>query len=123
MSQLSDRNKAQTATFFQKVFNDGDMDIIDAMIGPDYEFNGQPTTADQTKQWAQGLRKRFPDIHFSIEAMLGEDEKVALRWRMLGTDATSGKQLTATGTNILVIVDGKASSNDQGGGDVFSPVA
>lgn len=116
MSAVSDRNKAMIARFFQKVFNDGDMDIIDSTISPDYKYNGQAASAEGTKAWARALRAKFQDLHFVIEAMLGEDDTVALRWRMFGADAQTGQKLTTTGTNILVVVDGKAISNDQGGG-------
>jgi predicted ester cyclase len=123
MSATSDHNKALTVRFFEQVFNQGDLAIIDELIGPDYTFNGVPTTPEATKAWAQSLRARFPDLRFMIETILGEDEKVALRWRMVGTDQQSGHKVTTTGTNILVIVDGKALSNDQGGGDQFTAAA
>ena len=93
------------------------------MIGPDYTFNGSPTTAEGTKAWAKSLRAKFPDLRFTIETILGEDEKVALRWRLVGTDKESGVRGYVLGTNILVIVDSKAISNDQGGGDKFVPMA
>jgi predicted ester cyclase len=71
---------------------------------------------------AQGLRQKFPDLHFAVEAILAEDDKVALRWRMTGTDTQSGIKVTASGTNILVFVNGQAVSNDQGGGTDFTSV-
>jgi predicted ester cyclase len=123
MSTTSDRNKALTVRFFEQVFNQGNMGAVDDLLGPDYTFNGVPTSAAATKAWAQALRTRFPDLHFTIETILGEDDKVALRWRLVGTDTQSAHKVTTTGTNILVVVDGKALSNDQGGGDHFTPVA
>lgn len=122
MSAVSDSNKALMARFFQQVFNEGDMAIVDAVIGPDYKYNGHPTSAADTKAWAQSLRSKYPDLHFVIETMLGEDDKVALRWRMLCTDPQSGQKVSATGTNIIVIVNHQAISNDQGGGNEFTPV-
>jgi predicted ester cyclase len=123
MSKTSDHNKALTVKFFEQVFNEGNFAIIDDMIGPDYTYNGHATTGEQTKAWANGLRSRFPDLHFTIEAILAEDEKVALRWRMVGTDKQTGHRVTTSGTNILFIVDGKAISNDQGGGTDFTPLS
>jgi predicted ester cyclase len=122
MSATSDLNKANATRFFERVFNQGDMDIVDALLGPDYRYNGQPTSADATKGWAQSLRAAFPDLHFTIETILAEDDQVGLRWRMTGT--RDGKKLTNSGTNILVFAGGQAISNDQGGGSPadFKPV-
>ena len=48
----------------------------------------------------------MPDLNFVIEDILGEDNQVALRWRMRGTtvsgDATpGGVAIETTGTNIF----------------------
>jgi predicted ester cyclase len=122
MSAVSDRNKKSTEEFFQKVFNEGDMSVVDTLLAPGYKYNGHAGPVASTKMWAQGLRQKFPDLHFAVEAILAEDDKVALRWRMTGTDTQSGIKVTASGTNILVFVNGQAVSNDQGGGTDFTPV-
>jgi predicted ester cyclase len=121
MSQVSDYNKSLTVKFFEKVFNEQNYDIVSSMLSPDYKYNGRPTSAAETVTWAEGLRQKYPDLHFIIEAILGEDEKVALRWRMTVTDPASGTKGYVTGTNIIVFVDSKALTNDQAGGDEFIP--
>jgi predicted ester cyclase len=121
MSQTSDYNKSLTVKFFERVFNQQDYDIVPSMLSPDYKYNGKTTSAADTVAWAKALRQKYPDLHFIIEAILGEDEKVALRWRMTVTDSSSGTKGYVTGTNIIVFVDGKALTNDQAGGDQFIP--
>lgn len=120
MSYTSDLNKSNTVRFFNLVFNDGNMDVVDELISPDYKFNGVATSALATKQWASGLRASYPGLHFSIERILAEDDNVALRWRMTAT-APNGVKGYITGTNILVFVSGQAIANDQAGGDTFLP--
>lgn len=122
MSATSDQNKRTIVRFFEEVFNKGNMYVVDEILASNYQYNGQPTSAKDTKAWATGLRQRFPDLHFTIETILAEDDKVALRWRMTGTDQASKKQVYATGTNIIVLASGKALTNDQGGGTDFFPV-
>jgi len=117
MSATSDLNKANTIRFFNEVFNDGKMGVIDILISPEYKFNGIQTSPDGTRQWAEGLRAALPDLHFSIECILAEDAHVALRWRMTATKA--GKAGYITGTNILVFSNGQAIANDQAGGSDF----
>jgi len=123
MSQESDYNKSLTVKFFEQVFNQQNYDIVKVVISPYYKFNGVATSADQTVAWAKSLQVKYPGLHFSIEAILGEDEKVALRWRMDVTDPSSKVKGYVSGTNILVFVSGQALTNDQAGGDTFIPVA
>jgi len=123
MSQESDYNKSLTVKFFEQVFNQQNYDIVKVLLNPNYKFNGVATSADHTVAWAKSLQAKYPGLHFSIEAILGEDEKVALRWRMDVTDPNSKVKGYVSGTNILVFVSGQALTNDQGGGDKFIPVA
>lgn len=123
MSQLSDYNKSLTVKFFEQVFNQQNYDIVKTLINPNYKFNGVATSADQTVAWAKSLQEQYPGLHFSIEAILGEDEKVALRWRMDVADLKTGAKGYVSGTNIIVFVSGQALTNDQGGGDKFVPLA
>lgn len=122
MSDTSDLNKANTTKFFNLVFNEGNMGVINELISPDYKFNGVATTHDGTAAWATGLRKEYPDLHFSIERILAENDNVALRWRMTATNAEKVAGYIS-GTNILVFVGGQAIINDQSGGDQFIPIA
>ncbi|MBC7404501.1 MAG: ester cyclase [Cytophaga sp.] len=112
MSNISDFNKECTKKFFTAAINSGDMSVIAELISPDYKFNGVATTADVTKAWALDLRQQFPDIHFLIESILAEDDSVALRWRMTGTNK-AGVKGYIVGTNILVFFNGQAISNNQ----------
>lgn len=122
MSQTSDYNKSLTVKFFEQVFNQQNYDVAASLISPDYKYNGTPASAADTVAWAKMLRQKYPDLLFLFEVILGEDEKVAFRWRMNATDQASGKKGYVSGTNIIVWVDGKALSNDQGGGTQFVPL-
>jgi predicted ester cyclase len=122
MSQTSDFNKSQTVKFFEQVLNQKNYDVVTDMLDPNYKFNGVKTSTADTVAWAKSLHQKFPDLHFVIEAILGEDDKVGLRWCMNVTDPASGKKGYISGTNILVFVSGKALTNDQGGGNEFVPV-
>jgi predicted ester cyclase len=115
------RNKENVAQFFDGVFNKGNLALIERMIGPGYTYNGQPTSAEGTKQWAMGLRQAFPDLHFTVDEILGEGEKVAIRWTMVGTDAKTNQKMTTSGTNIITNnAQGQAIANWQNGGTMQS---
>ena len=63
--------------------------------------------------WVQALRSEFSGLVFTIEAILAEDDKVALRWRMTAPASGAGGAGYVTATNILSFVGGQAISNDQ----------
>ena len=121
MSETSDQNKMTIVRFFEQVFNKGNLGVVDEILAPNYQYNGKPSAPDGTKKWVQSLRAKFPDLHFTIETILAEDDKVALRWLMTGTDQSTKEKGYCIGTNIIVLADGKAITNDQGGGDQFLP--
>jgi predicted ester cyclase len=56
----------------------------------------------------------FPDLHFTIEDMFAEGDKVATRWTIRGTHRgefmglpPTGNQVTWSGINITRVVEGK----------------
>jgi predicted ester cyclase len=108
--------KEQVRWFFLEVFNKGNFVPIDDLIGDNYTFNGQAQTRDQLKQWVTFLRTQLQGLNFTANDLLQDGSQVAIRWTLLGTDATTHVLMTNTGTNILTFVDGKAVSNWQNGG-------
>ncbi|HVI08377.1 MAG TPA: ester cyclase [Candidatus Binatia bacterium] len=107
--------KDGVAWFFAQVFNEGNFQPIDDLIGDNYTFNGQHQTRDQLKQWVTGLRAELAGLHFDHNDLLGDGCQVAIRWTLFGTK--DGVLMTNTGTNILTFgTDGKCLSNWQNGG-------
>ena len=121
-NQYVERNKKLATDFFTKVFNEGDLSIVSKMIGPNYTYNGQPTSPEGTQKWAEALRAQVPDLHFTIDDILGEGDQVALRWTLTGHDAEHNVAVTASATNILAFdASGLSVSNWQSGGEGLSP--
>ena len=123
MSDTSDENKALTVRFFEEAFNQGNLGVVDELLRPDYAYNGHPSPPAGTKAWVTRLRTQFPGLQFIVEAILAEDDKVALRWRMMIPVAAGRPAGHIVGTNILVFAAGQAVSNDQSGGGMadFAP--
>jgi predicted ester cyclase len=116
-------NKKLVRNFWVQVFNEGNMAPIDQLIGPNYTYNGEPSSPAAMKGWAESLRKELPDIHFTIDDLIGEDDKVAIRWTMVGTDSSSGQRVTTSATNVITLANGQALSNWQNGGTSLQPVS
>ncbi|MDQ4101228.1 MAG: ester cyclase [Thermoproteota archaeon] len=80
-----------------------------------FHFPGVPPM-DWTshRQFIIGLSKAFPDLHFKIEDILAEDDKVAYRLTVNGTHKgefqgipPTNKKVSFSSTGISNIVDGK----------------
>ena len=115
-------NKAVVHNFIEEVWHEGNLDSIDKYIAPDYirhtshtrEGGQEVRGLDGARQSIAALRTSFPDIHFTSEDVLVDDDKVVVRWTVSGTHRgefmgvpPTGKQVSWTGINIYRIADGK----------------
>jgi predicted ester cyclase len=120
-----ERNKATASNFFEQAFNDGNFAVMSS-LSPNYLYNGAPQKPQQFIAWVEAMRAKMPDLNFVIEDILGEDDKVALRWRMRGTtvggDASpAAVGVETTGTNILTFdAQGLCLTNIQNGHASFT---
>jgi predicted ester cyclase len=60
------------------------------------------------------MRTAFPDIHFTVEDLIAEDDKVVVRVTFRGTHqgifmgiAPTGRQVTGIGVELARLADGK----------------
>ncbi len=72
------------------------------------------STLDQISQFNCALAKGFPDFKFTIEDMVGENDKVSVRYRFDGTHLgeymdipPTGKKVFIKNQGIFLIKDGK----------------
>jgi steroid delta-isomerase-like uncharacterized protein len=113
----TEENKANVRRFTDGL-NQKNVAIIDELCTPDYvnhdPANPQVRSREDYKQWFTGLSAAFPDLHFTIDDILAEGDKVAYRFTLRATHsgswrggAPTGKSITVTGTEIARIRDGK----------------
>jgi predicted ester cyclase len=114
-----ERNRATASNFFDQAFNHSNFAVMSS-LSPEYLYNGAAQQPEQFIAWVGAMRAHMPDLNFVIEDILGEDDKVALRWRMRGTTVT-GIAVETTGTNILTFDrDGLCLTNNQNGYGSFT---
>jgi steroid delta-isomerase-like uncharacterized protein len=116
---MSEANKAIFRRYFDEVLNAGRIELIDELIAPDYvshyptgyDFGGGP---EDVKQIVSTVRSGFPNVHFQIEDLLAEEDRVVGRWTFQGTHrgdfmgiAPSGKNVSVVGIAIYRIADGR----------------
>ncbi len=115
---MSEKNKAIIRRVFEELLNQGDMSVIDEIDAPNFVWRGpggqEVKGPEAHKQLAGSFLKAFPDLHFTVEDMIAEGDKVVVRWTMRGTHqgdlmgiAPTGKQVTLPGILISRIAEGR----------------
>jgi steroid delta-isomerase-like uncharacterized protein len=103
---------ATARRFFEKVFSQGDLDLVDELVAADYV--GHPSGPEETVRGPQGvkeyigrLREGVPDLALTIEDQIADGDKVATRWTARGTHdgellgaGPTGRTATVTGITI-----------------------
>lgn len=84
-----DENKALARRIPEEVWSKGDFAAADVILSPDFVNHnpafGHPPTRDGYKQTVAQFREAFPDLCMTVEDVLAEGDKVALRFRAQGT--------------------------------------
>lgn len=112
-------NKAAVRHFYDEVINKKNVAAIDEFIDPrciDHALPpGMPGGIEGSKQFIGMYLAAFPDLHFTVEDMIAEGDRVVSRLTTRGTHKgafmgipPTGKQVTITGIDINRIVGGKS---------------
>ena len=82
------------------------LDLVDDLVAPDFvdRFGRDPGLRgpESLKTVARLLFEGFPDLHFRVEDVLAEGDRVALRWTMTGTNTAAFRGFPATGRAVRV---------------------
>lgn len=117
-STVEAEDQAIIARIYEEVFNMGKLEQINTLIAVDYiDHNpigpGGESGIEGFKQTVRALRFAFPDLHFRVEEMLVNGDKVTTRTTMKGTHKNSflgidptNEQVTVTGFDIYRIANG-----------------
>ena len=114
----TENNKALIRRVTEEAINRGNLALLDEVVGSDFVLHDpnypQPVRgAEGLKQYFQTFRSAFPDLHFTIEDIVGEGDTVAVRQtgrdthqgELFGIPPT-GKQLTVTAMHFHRFVNG-----------------
>jgi steroid delta-isomerase-like uncharacterized protein len=121
---LSETNKTLSRRFFDEVFGQGKLNVLDEIITTDHvnsgpgALPGQPTGPEGTKQLVTVYRNAFPDLRFTIDEQITEGDKVVTRWTADGTHQgelagipPTNKTFTVGGIVVDRIVNGKIAES------------
>ena len=119
-------NKAVLDRHFDQVLNQGKLNVIDEIYTSDYvldapvrsdgssQARGLTQGREQLKQRVTLFRTAFPDIHFSQDEIIGENDTVVVRYTYRGTHRGAfagvepgGRSVAITGILIAHLIDGR----------------
>ncbi|HEX2909205.1 MAG TPA: ester cyclase [Chloroflexia bacterium] len=113
-----EENKALVRRVVEEIWNQGKVELVDALLAPDY-VNHTPAPSfgpdrEGYKQFLLSTHRSFPDVHFTVEYMVAEDDVVVFRLTFTGTNTGDNVNFPATGKSakfpafeMLRIRDGK----------------
>jgi len=102
--------KAFVRNHFEEFVNRKNLAIADVNFASEFQDHGADVPPGLApgpagaKQYVGGAYKRFPDIHVDILDLIAEDDKVVVRNRWTGTEASSGTKYEFSGIVIWRIV-------------------
>lgn len=104
-------NKAAVERWFEEVWNNGRVDVIDEMFPPEAIAHGLGPDLrgpDEFKIFHSSFRTAFPDVRVQIDGMIQEGDTVAFRYSATGTHLGNGLGFAATGRSATFIGMGMA---------------
>ena len=103
---LIEKNKAIVRRLWEVVWNQNDLNVCDEIFDAEY--------AEHEKGFAVVMKIAFPDLHFTIEDMIAENDKVVSRLTLTGTHqgefmgvSATGKPIKITGTWIHRLIENR----------------
>lgn len=110
-------NKAIIQQLYEEALNKRNIQTLNKLVAD--EFTGLGSLKGAAGFWAplQPLLQAFPDMQWTVEEMLAEDNRVIVRFTTRGTHtatfnglAATGKKVTGTGIGFFELKEGKIVS-------------
>ena len=121
MSEEETRNKMKERRFFEEIWSKGNFAVVDDLVAPDYiDHNANTSTAgpEGVREEVSLYRNAFPDLVFTIEDVIAEGDRVAVRWTNAGTNVgdflgipATGRSFSVPGIDIYRLEDGKLAEH------------
>ena len=95
-----EKNKEVIRTLYEQALNKRNMGLLQDFVSEDYVGIGGEKGATAFEAPVAALIKALPDIQWNIEELIGEGDKVVVRWKVQGTHTGPFQHITATGNTV-----------------------
>ena len=100
-------NKALVRRFFDEVMNEGRLDVVEEIFAPEYvnrhAHPGQTPGPEGVRQLVTNVRRAFPDLEETVDDLVAEGDRVALRLTLRGTHRGPFRGVEGTGRRVEVM--------------------
>ena len=97
----AEQNKSIVRRWVEEGWNKGNLAVIDQVYAPNFVQHEpspmQVTSSEALKQYVGGYLAAFPDLHFTIDDLVAEGDKVVWRFTSTGTQTGPFMGMPATG--------------------------
>ena len=97
---MSEKIKTLAKRIIDEIFNNADISKLDELVTKNvviHDTDKELFGLDQLSQGIKNLHTAFPDLHYTIEDLLADADKVIIRCTGSGTQNGSFRGITATG--------------------------
>ena len=100
----SENNLQIVKRFFEEVWNEGNLDVVDELLAPGFTDHNLPPGAlkglQGYKATVNNFRSAFPDITYSLNHIVAESDRVAIRLTGIGTHKGAFMGIPATNKQV-----------------------
>lgn len=118
----TEQNKATVRRYYDEVFNQRNIDLVDELAVEDYvennPFPGQGNGRNDLKARVQAILGAFHPMRFKVEQVVAEGEQVVVRWTQTGTHSgnfmgipPTGKEVTVAGIDVHRLRDARMAEH------------
>jgi steroid delta-isomerase-like uncharacterized protein len=110
-------HEATVRRFFDELWNGGELDCADDVLSPTHVHHigaDELVGPDEVKDTVGRFRTAFPDLHFELEDVVSDGDRVVVRWTATGTHvgefaglAATGRSARWTGIDLVRLEDGR----------------
>ena len=109
-----EENKAMLLRIWDEIFNEGNVEKVDELYTSDFVYHGpggyEITGREGLKKLVTMLHTSFTDLHFTVDDLIAEGDKVVSVWTMRGK-YKGNKQVSNPGIIVSRIVDSKITED------------
>jgi predicted SnoaL-like aldol condensation-catalyzing enzyme len=110
MADQQEAQKSLVARWFEEVWNQGRLEVIDEMFAPEcvlHDGRAEYRGPADFKSFHDGLRAQLSEIRVTPLEVISEGDLVCVRWSSTAKQHSTGRALEVTGMSIIRFKDGR----------------